>query len=155
MDYIDLKIKPADDTVKLPIYSTDGAACFDIYAWKFKDREYWNEKVFLCETDRTVTIRTGLYFEIPKGYKMNAYSRSGQGFNHDVRLANCVGIIDFDYRGELMVKLTYDGVDYAVVSLGDRIAQAEIVPIVRANFIVVDSLEETTRGTNGIGSTGK
>jgi dUTP pyrophosphatase len=155
MQYVDLKVKTEDDTVQLPVYSTDGAACFDIFAWKFKDRESWIEHASLSEGNRTVTIRTGLYFEIPKGYKLNVYSRSGQGFKYDVRLANCVGIIDFDYRGELMVKLTFDSVGTVLVSLGDRIAQAEIVPIVRANLLVVDSLEETTRGTNGFGSTGK
>ena len=155
MEYIDLKIKIENDTVQLPVYSSEGAACFDIFAWKFKDTEHWIKHVFLCDTDRTVTIRTGLYFEIPKGYKLNIHTRSSQGFKYDTRLANCTGIIDCDYRGELMVKLTYDGVGEVPVSLGDRIAQAEIVPVTRANFLIVDSLEETVRGTGGIGSTGK
>ena len=87
---------------------------------------------------------------------MLVYSRSGHGFKHDTRLANCVGVIDSDYRGELMVKLTYDGAeDGPFIEPGDRIAQAMIVPVSQVSFDVVDELSDTVRGSGGFGSTGK
>lgn len=90
---------------------------------------------------------------------MMVYSRSGHGFKHNTRLSNCVGVIDSDYRGELLVKLTMDDeclntdVELEVIP-GDRIAQAMLIPIERVSFELVDELSETKR-TGGFGSTGK
>ena len=87
---------------------------------------------------------------------MNIYSRSGHGFKDDVRLANCVGKIDSDYRGEGLVKLAIDApYGYFKVFPGDRIAQAEVVKIDRCVFEEVDELSSTERGDNGFGSTGR
>lgn len=86
---------------------------------------------------------------------MMVYSRSGHGFKSDTRLANCVGVIDSDYRGELMVKLTYDGNECGeLIQPGDRIAQAMIIPVEQVQFELADELSDTERGTGGFGSTG-
>lgn len=130
--------------VKLPKYTTDGSGCFDIYSDKVVDA-----------SDRTETHSTGLKFEVPEGYVMLVFSRSGHGFNKDIRLANCVGVIDSDYRGEVKVKLTCDDYEmgYVDVREGERIAQALIVPIPKIEFVEVSELSDTTRGEGGFGST--
>jgi len=139
-----LKIKRLHPDAIMPTYGSDGAACFDLYAINAGT---------VCEP---IEFRTGLSFEIPAGYAMMIYSRSGHGFSFNVRLANCVGVIDSDYRGELIVKLTTDYGDYAFlkVSPGDRIAQAMLIPVPRLTLVEVDELSETVRGAGGFGSTG-
>lgn len=126
-----------------PTYATDGSGAFDLVA------------VSRDVTRDGVVYGTGLAFEIPKGNAMFIYSRSGHGFNGAMRLANCVGVIDSDYRGEVKVKMTYDGDDRASwPRVGDRIAQGVIVKTPRCEF--VDAiLSDTDRGENGFGSSGK
>lgn len=103
----------------------------------------------------TLVFETGLFFEVPQGKVLLVFSRSGHGFNHDIRLANCVGIIDSDYRGELKVKLTNDSTQaFFNVKRGDRIAQAMLVDSNQVQFEIVEELSETERGTGGLGSTG-
>jgi dUTP pyrophosphatase len=138
-----IKVKRLTETAIVPTYATKGAACFDFFAA--------TENKFGLTP---VCIRTGLCFEIPEGNAMLIFSRSGHGFNHDIRLANCVGVIDSDYRGEILVKLTMDRVGIFPVAVGDRIAQGMIVPVEQVSFIESD-LSETERGTNGFGSTGR
>lgn len=147
-----LKVKKLHAAAILPKYATDGAACFDLHAVA---PDEWA----IYPTVPT-TVRTGLSFEIPTGYVMLIFSRSGHGFKHDTRLANCVGVIDSDYRGEVMVKLTRDpNADTPIAPLrfrhGDRIAQAMVVPYPRVEFIEADSLTDTERGAGGFGSTGQ
>ena len=144
-----LKVKKLTPEARLPVYSTLGAACFDVYAIDV------HSPVLLSKNDRTHIFRTGLAFEVPEGHVMLAFSRSGQGFKFDTRLANCVGVIDEDYRGELMVKLTYDGEVYVDVQNGDRIAQCMVIPVTQCGFEEVEELSTTIRGTNGSGSTGR
>lgn len=148
---MEINIKKLHPRAITPTYATDGSACFDLYAII--------DNLNKCETvsiNKPHTFSTGIAFEIPAGWVMRIYSRSGHGFNRDTRLANCVGIIDSDYRGEVKVKLTNDSIDgLLVINNGDRIAQAEITPMYRAEFIEVDDLSETTRGAGGFGSTGK
>lgn len=139
--------------VDLPVYESAGAACFDIKALTV---EYQANDTALCTT--------GIQMEIPEGWTMLVFSRSGHGFNADTRLANSVGVIDSDYRGPIMVKLTGDRPGYGprvmrdgkldVIKPGDKVAQAMFVPSFRLPFEVVDSLSETERGNNGFGSTG-
>lgn len=154
-----VKIKKLYEDVILPEYATDGAGCFDIRAYiapVFADGEWYNDVVEVGNGD-TVVFDTGLQFEIPKGHVMMVYSRSGHGFKNDVRLSNCVGVIDSDYRGELKVKLTgdfNDGSNPLIVFDGDRIAQAMIIPVKRIEFEEVKELSKTKRGGNGFGSTG-
>lgn len=147
-----INVKRIHPDAKLPTYATTGAACFDLHACDIK-RASASAVVKRCVS---VVYGTGLTVEIPSGYCMKIYSRSGHGFNHDTRLANCVGVIDSDYRGEIMVKLTCDSWEgVPELEPGDRIAQAEIVPVTRVSFVEVDTLSDTERGTGGFGSTGK
>lgn len=128
----------------MPTYGTSGAACFDLYS---VDAGYViNENTF----------RTGLAFEIPDGHVMLVFSRSGHGFKHDTRLANCVGVIDHDYRGEVLVKMRCDSTTSTMfVKYGERIAQAMIIPYPKVMFEWAEALTDTDRGQGGFGSTGK
>jgi dUTP pyrophosphatase len=87
---------------------------------------------------------------------MLIFSRSGHGFKNNIRLSNCTGVIDSDYRGEVQVKLASDDPDGAVFSVahGDRIAQAMVLPIEQVSFEEVTELSTTERGEGGFGSTG-
>lgn len=141
-----MKIKKLHSAAVVPTYGTEGAACFDLYAVQ--------PEAEIRVVD-TATVRTGLAFEVPQGFVMLVFSRSGHGFKNDVRLANCVGVVDSDYRGELMVKLTNDSPsDCLAVHPGDRIAQAMLMPVSQTYFEVVDELSSTDRGAGGFGSTG-
>lgn len=144
-----LKVKKLHPAAILPKYATDGAACFDLHA---VEPDEW-----AIYPTVPATIRTGLAFEIPAGFVMLIFSRSGHGFKHDTRLANCVGVIDSDYRGEVMVRLSRDSSQAQPLSVkeGDRIAQAMVVPYPRVEFIEADSLTDTERGDGGFGSTGQ
>ena len=148
-----LKLKRLTETAKLPIYATDGAACFDLHADIPEDAGMYSSIVEIPGGGSEI-IATGLAFEIPRGYCVRIYSRSGHGFNYGVRLANAVGIIDSDYRGEVFVKLHNDHRLPFVVRHGDRIAQAELAMVIRAQFYESESLSETARGVGGFGSTG-
>lgn len=142
-----VKIKKLHPDAITPTYATDGSACFDLYAI---DDGYVDDISHPMDI-----LGTGLSFEIPEGYQMLIFSRSGHGFNHEVRLANCVGVIDSDYRGQVKVKLTADSEGMLAIKKGDRIAQAQIIPVHRVTFIETGDLTETERGTGGFGSTGK
>ena len=147
---MDIKIKKLDPEAVTPKYATPGSACFDLCA---TTKEF---DIFLPGNDAYVFC-TGLAFEIPKDHVMLIFSRSGHGFKDDVRLANCVGVIDSDYRGEVKVKLTRDEAHHnhpVAFKHGDRVAQAMILPVQQVNFDVVDELSETVRGAGGFGSTG-
>lgn len=132
------------DGAKLPKYESRGAAAADLASIESKD----------VPPHCSVVFRTGLKVEIPADHVMLIYSRSGHGFKNDVRLANCVGVIDSDYRGELMVKLTNDSNSAFRVNAGDRIAQFIIAPAPQFEFEVQENLTSTVRGENGFGSTG-
>lgn len=144
-------VKRKNSETKLPTYATDGSACFDIYP-DMKEGEY----LWLTEEGDTATLTTGLFFEIPEGKALMIYSRSGQGFNHNTRLSNSVGVLDSDYRGELKVKLRMDRNDRALrISADTAIAQGMIIDVPKVDFITVQELSETERGTGGFGSTDK
>lgn len=153
---MNLKIKKLHPNAIVPTYATDGSACFDLYAATVGNASHVGQ---LLSHGSPVTCGTGLAFEVPEGWAMLVYSRSGHGFRHNTRLSNCVGVIDSDYRGELLVKLTMDDeclntdVELEVMP-GDRIAQAMLIPIERVSFELVDELSKTKR-TGGFGSTGK
>lgn len=149
---MNLKVKLCRPGARLPTYATAGAACFDLYAVVDHPGELFQGTGIL--------IPTGLIFDIPEDYVLMIFSRSGHGFNHDVRLANCVGLIDSDYRGEVMVKLTRDEspgswLDPFKISQGDRIAQGMLMPVSQVKFEEVDTVESTVRGESGMGSTGR
>lgn len=154
-----VKVKKMHEDAQLPEYASDGAGCFDIRA--YVQNASRNNVLVPAFTEvgngDTVVFGTGLQFEIPQGHVMMVYSRSGHGFNNSVRLSNCVGIIDSDYRGELKVKLIGDfnnGDKPLVVKHGDRIAQAMVIPVKNVAFEEAEELTTTERGTAGLGSTG-
>ena len=140
------RIKLLTDTARVPTYATDGSAAFDIYA----------DMSINIDSDDLKIISTGIAVEVPENHVMLIYSRSGHGFRYGLRLSNCTGVIDSDYRGEIKVAMTLDMPDgYVRIELGDRIAQGIIMPIEKTEFEIVDELSETVRGNNGLGSTGK
>jgi dUTP pyrophosphatase len=141
-----LNVKKLVPEAIIPTYATDGDAGFDIYSLT-------EGKV---SVDNPLNCSTGLAFEIPQNHVMLVFSRSGTGFKHDVRLANCVGVIDSGYRGELGVKLTADHIFKNLeVAVGDRIAQGIVLPYEQVQFVEVDELSSTQRGEGGFGSSGK
>ncbi|UIU26947.1 dUTPase [Escherichia phage vB_EcoS_SA80RD] len=142
-------VKRLTDTAILPVFASAGAACFDLHA-DLKSEDGCEQIIFSYEH----IFRTGLAFDIPEGYALMVYSRSGHGFKNDVRLANCVGVIDSDYTGEVKVKLTIDHDGCFTVNHGDRIAQAMLIKLPSVQLVEVDELKTTERGANGFGSTG-
>ena len=141
---VKLKVKRLTDTAKIPTYAHNGDACFDIYS----------DGILDIGTSWQVHA-TGLKFDIPDGYAMMIYSRSGMGFKDDTRLANCVGVIDSTYVGEVKIKLACDVEATSMYYFGDRIAQAMLIPVPVVWFEEVDDVEGTERGDGGFGSSGK
>ena len=152
-----LKIQLQHPNAKTPTYGTDGAACFDLYAATVAGLTQMGA---VLSHGSPVVCGTGLAFEVPEGWVMLVFSRSGHGFKSNARLANCVGVIDSDYRGEVLVKLTMDDqfledeLDL-YIKPGDRIAQALLVQVPRVEFETVEQLTLTERGAGGFGSTDK
>lgn len=142
-----VKIKQINPNAKIPTYGSEGAACFDFYACI--------DKPVTINPKSSVNLPTGLQFEIPEGYAMLMYSRSGHGFKNNLRFVNSVGVIDSDYRGEVRIGLFNDGITPYVVKPQERLAQAMIVPVSQVSFQAVETLTDTKRGADGFGSTGK
>ena len=99
-------------------------------------------------------VPTGLAMEIPDGYFGAIFARSGLASKRGLRPANCVGVVDSDYRGEVMVALHNDGDIPRGILPGERIAQLLILPFENAIYVESDSLSDTERGSGGFGSTG-
>lgn len=130
----------------LPTKGSLGAGCFDVYST--------NDGPVVVSKEFPVILGTGLSFEVPEGFVMLVFSRSGHAFKNNVRLANSVGVLDADYRGELKVKLAADGYDY-LINPGERIAQVMILPIPTISFVEATELTATERGSGGFGSSGQ
>lgn len=145
---ITLSVKKLDPKAMLPVYATSGAARFDFFAFDIAE---------VRPRARTVIFRTGLAFEIPFEKEMVIMGRSGLGFKHNIRLANCEGVIDSDYRDEVMIALTADSdegfAQLVALRPGDRIAQGKVQDAERANFREVTALSQTNR-MGGFGSSG-
>ena len=134
--------------IPAPFYASPGAAAMDLHACL-------DEAVVIPAGGRKV-IPTGLAIALPSAdYVALVFARSGLGIKHGVAPANCVGVIDSDYRGEVMVGLQNSGDCDYTIQPGDRIAQLMITPVVQAQVTLVDELDDTQRGTGGFGSTGK
>ena len=142
-----VKIRKLNPNAQTPTYGSEGAACFDFYACI--------DTPVTINPKSSVNLPTGLQFEIPEGYVMLMYSRSGHGFKNTLRFVNSVGVIDSDYRGEVRIGLFNDGITPYVVKPQERLAQAMIVPVSKISFLTVENLTDTKRGTGGFGSTGK
>lgn len=149
-----MKVKKLFPDAKLPVYATEGAACFDLRVHPEGWAQHHIDNGVRIDPGQAYNFRTGLAFEVPEGQVMLVFSRSGHGFKNGTRLANCVGVIDSDYRGELRVNLHCDGQMGLTVHPGDRIAQAMLLPVKRVKFEEVEELSETQRGAGGFGSTG-
>ena len=145
MNEVDIKII-ANKGAVVPCYKTAGAAGADVCA-------LLDDKVVLKPGERTI-LPTGLFFEIPQGYEIQVRPRSGLAEKNGVTVLNTPGTIDSDYRGELKVILINLGDSDFEISNGDRIAQIVVAPVTLGNFIQVESISETERGTGGFGSTG-
>lgn len=142
---MNIKIKLIKDG-KLPEYKTDGSAGADCFARLYQK---------LTIKPKTVeTIPLGFAVEVPDGYEMQIRGRSGLAKNNCVEVFNSPATIDSDYRGEVCAFLFNNSDDEFIVYPNDRIAQSVIVPIIKAEWNLVDKLSETKRGENGFGSTG-
>jgi dUTP pyrophosphatase len=132
----------------LPTHATEGSAGLDL-------RACLNESLALVPGN-TILIPTGLavYIADP-GYAAMILPRSGLGHKHGIVLGNLVGLIDSDYQGELMVSCWNRGSSVFTIEPGDRIAQMIIVPVVQAQFEIVEDFNESERGASGFGSSGK
>lgn len=143
-----MRIKKLHEKAVVPHYATEGSAGLDLTVISDND-------TIVIPYNSTMLCRTGLSFEIPKGYVGLIYIRSSVGTKLDLVLSNQVGVIDSDYRGEVMLPLRNLGRGRRVIESGTRIAQMVITPILSSNIEVVDELTETKRGDGGFGSTGK
>jgi len=146
-----LKVKRLHPDARLPTYATDGSACMDLYV----RRSPWTDDLAAVPGFGSTRYQTGVAVEVPEGWAMLVFSRSGDGFNRHLRLSNCVGVIDSDYRGEVCVQLRNDSSVGQRVAPGDRIAQAMLVRAPRCTILEVAGLTPTARGEGGFGSTGR
>ena len=131
----------------LPTYGSEYSAGADLYACL--------EEPVTIEPGKTVFLPTGLSMALPKGYVGLVYARSGLACKQGLAPANKVGVIDSDYRGEFMIALHNHSTEPRVVEHGDRIAQLVVTPVIQPDYYEADTLDETSRGTGGFGSTGK
>ena len=142
-----VKVKKLTQSATIPTYGTEFSAGADLYAC--------SDAPIIINPHQTVMVHTGIAMEIPVGYAGLVYARSGMAAKHGLAPANKVGVIDSDYRGEIMVALHNHGEEAQTIENGERIAQLVITPFVTADFILADELCETVRGEGGFGSTGR
>ena len=141
-----LNIKRLTETAKIPTRGSDMAAGYDLYAD--------TDKEIVIPPHETVMVSTGITIEIPEGYFGAIYARSGMASKRGLRPANCVGVVDPDYRGAWMIAVHNDTDEPKTVEAGERIAQMVVMPFLSIDFQEVDELSETRRGSGGFGSTG-
>lgn len=141
-----VNVKKLDERAVLPTYGSEYAAGADLYA-------LCDEEIVIAPAE-TKLIRTGLSMEIPEGYAGLIYARSGLASKRGLAPANKVGVVDADYRGEVMVALhNHSAVEQKIAPM-ERIAQLVITPFLKAEFTQTDVLNDTVRGAGGFGSTG-
>ncbi|MBQ9166449.1 MAG: dUTP diphosphatase [Oscillospiraceae bacterium] len=129
-------------------YASKGAAALDLHDCL--------EEAVVIPAGKRVMIPTGIAIALPSaGYVALIFARSGLGIKHGIAPANCVGVIDSDYRGEIKVGLQNHGDADFTIQPGDRIAQMAIMPVFQVEMEQVEDLDETDRGAGGFGSTGK
>ena len=147
---MNIKVKRICEEAKLPTRGSEKAAAYDVYAC-LPDK---NAPVTIMP-HQTMLIGTGLRMAPPEGFYVGVYARSGLSSKEGLRPANCVGVIDEDYRGEYLVAVHNDSEVARSVRHGDRIAQILLQKRYDMNFEEVDELDTTERGEGGFGSTGK
>lgn len=142
-----IAVKKLRDTAVIPTYGSKEAAGADLYACL--------ESPVTIEPSETVFVPTGIALELPVGYAGLIYARSGLACKRALAPANKVGVIDSDYRGEIIVALHNHGKVQQQIAHGERIAQLLISPVFTPGFVEVGELNDTARGAGGFGSTGK
>ena len=141
-----VRLKKLDERAAVPTYGSEYSAGADLYACLAED--------LTIGAGETVLVHTGIAMEIPEGYVGLIYARSGMATKRGLAPANKVGVIDSDYRGEIMVALHNHGAVLQTIEHGERIAQMVIAPFLKADYEVAEELEDTVRGAGGFGSTG-
>jgi len=141
-----IKFKKLNENAVTPTYGTEFSAGADLYNLP--------DSALTIAPHATVLVHTGIAVEIPEGYCGLIFARSGLATKRGLAPANKVGVIDADYRGEIMVSLHNHTEKEASVDAGERVAQLCIVPFLKAEFEEADELSETVRGVGGFGSTG-
>ena len=141
-----VNIKKLNEKAVVPTYGSEFSAGADLYACI--------DEPLTIDAGKTVLVHTGIAMEIPTGYVGLVFARSGLASKKGLAPANKVGVIDADYRGEIMVALHNHSDEARTVEAGERVAQIAILPFLAANFEVVDELTDTARGVGGFGSTG-
>lgn len=145
---MNVKIKKLYDNAVIPTEGSEKAAGHDLYACLDSD-----EVVIYPHT--TLLVKTGIAMEIPDGYFGGIYARSGLATKSGLRPANCVGVVDSDYRGEIKVAVHNDSDQRQEIQDGDRIAQLIIQPYLNVEFEEADELSNTERGSGGFGHSGQ
>lgn len=142
-----INVKKLHPAAKLPTYGSASAAGADLYALL--------EEPLTIPSGETVLVHTGLALQIPEGYGGFLYARSGLATKKGLAPANKVGVIDADYRGEVMVALFNQSPHPQTIEPAERIAQLVIAPFLKGEFQETCELEDSARGEGGFGSTGK
>ncbi|MBQ4037265.1 MAG: dUTP diphosphatase [Clostridia bacterium] len=142
-----ISVKKLHPEATLPTYGSDFAAGADLYAL--------SPEPIRIAPGETVLVHTGIAMEIPEGYGGFLYARSGLATKKGLAPANKVGVIDADYRGEIMVALHNHSSEEREIAQGERIAQLVIAPFLKASFEEAEELCDSVRGAGGFGSTGK
>ena len=142
-----VRVNKVSSTAVLPSRGSSSAAGYDLYADLPEEIQ--------IRPHETVTVDTGLQFELPEGYFAGIFARSGIAAREGLRPANCVGICDSDYRGNYMVALHNDSNEVRTVKVHEKIAQMIVMPYMMLEFEEAEELSTTARGEGGFGSTGK
>lgn len=141
-----VNVKKLRDDAIIPTQGSKYAAGYDLYAAI--------DAPITIKSEETIKIGTGLAFELPEGFFAGIFARSGLATKQGLRPANCVGVVDCDYRGEVIVAIHNDSNRNTVIAPGDRIAQMILLPYQSMEFTEVNDLNKTDRGDGGFGSSG-
>ncbi len=145
---MELLIQKLDDKAVLPQYATAGSAGMDLHACL--------DAPLTLQPGQRAKVPTGLAIALPgRSWVAYLFARSGLAIKHGLTIPNCVGVIDSDYRGEIIVAVINLSQEPYTIQPGDRVAQMVLMPVVQAALTQVDALPETGRGTGGFGSTGR
>ena len=144
---MDVKFKRLNDLAKIPTRGSKFSAGYDLYA-----ATDYNIQI---PPHSTVKIGTGLAMDLPNGYFGAIVARSGIATKRGLRPINCLGVCDFDYKGEYIIALHNDTTETKTVQAGERIAQLILLPYQDIDFKEVDELSDTDRGSGGFGSSGE
>ncbi len=145
---MEIKIKKVKENAKLPQRATDGSAGYDLFACM--------EESVVIKPHEIVKVPTGIAVALEdKNMALFIYARSGLASKYGIAPANCVGVVDSDYRGEIMVPLINLSGEYYTIEPGQRIAQMIFAPVLLPDLVETDELSATERGDGGFGSTGE